>query len=1167
MKGSFVSHSSVSESEKPATQVLPSGTLTFLFTDIESSTHLWEQFPEQMQFAMKRHDVLIESAVVQQGGVVVRPRGEGDSRFAVFSSAKNALLTAVAIQRLLLAEPWTISSLKVRIALHSGEADRRDGDYYGSAVNRCARLRSAAHGGQILVSETTYCLVRDDLPASISLRDLGEHNLKDLGRPEHIYQPVVADLPSDFPPVNTLDKTKSNLPLSLTSFIGREREMEEIEKLLLQTRFLTLSGPGGAGKTRLATQVVQNLYGFFPDGIWFIDLAPLSKTTLLSQYVINELGMREDAGRSPNEILLDNLRDKTLLMILDNCEHLLPDVAHLAEAMLRNAPNIRILATSREKLGVASEIIWRIPSLSSPDGVPLNIECLMEYESVRLFLDRAKAAKSDFTISVDNAGIIAQICARLDGIPLAIELAAARVRVLSVEEISKRLNDRFHLLVGSQIALPRQQTLHALVDWSYDLLTEKERMLLRRLSVFSGGWTLEATEHVCSGRGIQDWEVLDLLTNLIDKSFVNVDICKCRERYRFLETIHKFSQERLSESNEAEEFAQKHAAYFLEKTVDSYGKEWGPEQGRWLEWLDEENDNLRAVLVRLSQVAGNEEALLKLSGSLWKYWEIRGYLSEGRAWLDTALLKNVGGPDYWRANGLGGAGHLARQQGDFEQAKKLHERSLEIFRALGDRLGAARQLNALGEIARYVGDYDRSIELHKESLSLRYEIDDKEGIAVSLRQLGVIARDRGQYQNARMLLEESLKLELELGDKIFVALALNDLGLVAESLCEFEKAISLFQEAMSMQLDLKDKLGISNSLQNLGNAAKDQGDFKKADLLYKECLTQKKELGDKRGISGVIAALGEIAFRQGKYSLAAELVGQSLTVSKELGLKRGVLNSLGLLGFIAFYQGDYKRAAALADEAFTLATKIDAPRAIGYTQILRALGKYSEGNLEAAREKFQEALAIFAKINDRRSIALTYVNLARTAYRQGESGAAMRYLDLSLAISGKLNIRWTHGFVLEIMGLVQRSFGNYERALELFQESLHLSVEQENQQGIANCLGALAGLAVMAGEPRRAARLFAAAARLRREMGAKMSSNDRHEYEQYLDLVHEKLDHAAFEVEWSEGFSMTTEQIIKDLKEWSVNFSHDSLPQPTEMHEINVTAFMGGWHSLGYVLM
>jgi predicted ATPase len=906
---------------------------------------------------------------------------------------------------------------------------------------------------------------------------------------------------------------------------------------------LTITGSGGAGKTRLALHVADYLLDSYPDGVWFADLAPLSNAALLGQHVMNLLGIREEAGYLPEHTLMDSFRNKTLLLILDNCEHLLPDVAQFIESLLRNAPGLRILTTSRVKLGLPCETLWRIPSLSSPNIKGMaTYEQIKQSEAARLFQDRAAAVRPDFTITRENANVVAQICAHLDGIPLAIELAAARVRVLSVEEILERLNDRFRLLVGSQTALRRQQTLRSLIDWSYDLLTEKERMLMRRLAVFAGSWTMEAAEQIIPGGELEDWEMLDLLTSLIDKSFVYTETLNGHIRYRFLESIQKYSQERLEASQEIDEFTAKHAGYYLNIAQDSYGKMWGSQQAVWLVRLDEEYDNLRKALTWLSQAPGQKAGLLKMAGSLWRYWEIRGDFSEGRAWLELALAEKSDEPDYWRANGLGGAGHLARQQGDYGQAKELHEQSLAIFRAIGSKRGAARQLTALGEIARFQGDYAKAMNLHEQSLAIRYEIQDKEGIAVSLRQLGVIARDRGKYPYARDLLEESLNLNRELGDKLLIAQTLDELGLVAYDLCDEEGAIFRFEEALSLQRQLNDRSGSSTSLQNLGNVAKEQGDFHKAELLYKECLSLEQELGDKRGVARVLAALAEIAALQGKYVQSANLAGQSFELSKELNLKRGMLSALEITGFVAHYQGHYEKAALLAKETLALSIEMEAPRAAGYATMLSALSEYSQGNLREARNKFQQALAIFKKIKDRRSIAHTYINLARTAYRLGDHPAAMYFLNESLATSRELNTRWNMAFVLEIMGLLQRSLGNDERALELFQESLRLSVEQENKQGIANCLGALAGLAVMGNQALRAVRLFAAAARLRREMGAQMSSNDRAEYERYLTMVHEQLDHTTFEMEWLEGFSMATEQILADLDAWLGNLQMVTYP-------------------------
>lgn len=930
---------------------------------------------------------------------------------------------------------------------------------------------------------------------------------------------------------------QTNLPNELNQFVGRAQQIASLTCLFQEddARLVTLTGPGGVGKTRLSLKIASKMVDQFEHGVWQVEFASLTDSSLITRYVANVFGLREERDLPLDQILLDYLSDKDLLLVMDNCEHIINEVAQLVEAILCRAPKVRILATSREPLGLFGEHIRDISPLSIPPlQDQLEIEQLTDYEAVSLFVERAKAVAPDFDLSEQNAAVVAEICARLDGIPLAIELAAARVRVLAVEEIAARLDDRFRLLSGNPRALPRQQTLKALIDWSYDLLKEKERVLLRRLSVFSGGWTLQAIEEVCSDESIEAHEMLDLLTCLVDKSLVIAKFNGKDKRYQFLDTIFKYSQARLVEHNENDEFANRHAEYFTAMVKASYGKLWGPNQADTLDILDAELDNLRTALAWMANAPGDEESMLRMAGSLWRFWEIRGYISEGRGWLERALEKNSEASTYLRANGLRGAGNLARQQGDYEQAKLMHEQSLALFREMGDEytLWTARELDVLGEIAQYQGDYDLATDLHSESLTLRYEIGDKEGIAVSLGQLGVIALDRGRNQLARELLEESLRLNRELGDKLYTALSLNNLGFVAYHLCEYRHAISLFEEAVSIYRELNDRPGISNTLLNLGNVLKDQGEFKLAKSYYSECLVIKNEIGDKRGIARATTALAEVVFLQGNYLRAAELAEQSLSLSRDLSFKRGVIVSLILMAYIAHYQGDYDGAYSLAEESLTLSTGLEYPRAMAYAKEVFGLSAYAGGELVTAKELLQEALDLFQKINDKRSAALSMINLARTAYRQGDHASAMGYLDESLSIARELETQWILGFVLEIMGLLQRSEGNYGRALELFQESLRISVEQGNQQGIANCLGALAGLAVMTGQPKRAARWFAAADKLRQWMGARMGEDDQREYERCLNKLRDQLDEGTFQTLWSEGYSMTTEQVIDDLKNW-----------------------------------
>jgi class 3 adenylate cyclase/energy-coupling factor transporter ATP-binding protein EcfA2 len=479
----------------------PFGTVTFLFTDIEGSTTLWEAQPEEMRLAVARHDSLIRDAITAARGHIFKT--VGDAFCAAFATAPEAVSAVLAAQLAMVSEPWAEGTpIKVRMALHTGAVEFRDEDYFGQPLNRTARLLAIGHGGQTLVSGVAYDLCRDNLPESVMFRDLGEHRLKDLGRLETVFQLLHPDLPDDFPPLRSLNNPElpNNLPQQTTSLIGREKAVEEVKSLVETNHLVTLTGSGGCGKTRLSVQVAADLLDGTGDGVWLVELASLSDPNLVPQAVANVLGAKEEPGKSISQTLVEWLKKKNLLLVLDNCEHLLEECAKVADAIIRSCPGVKILASSREALGITGEQSYRVPSLETPDPKQTyTIERLSQFASAQLFIDRARMARLDFEITNANAPALVSLCHHLDGIPLAIELAAARVRALSVEEINDRLHDRFRFLTGgSRTALPRQQTLRALIDWSYDLLSEKEQTMLRRLSVFSGGWTLEAAESVCS---------------------------------------------------------------------------------------------------------------------------------------------------------------------------------------------------------------------------------------------------------------------------------------------------------------------------------------------------------------------------------------------------------------------------------------------------------------------------------------------------------------------------------------------------------------------------------------------------------------------------------------------------------------------------------------------
>jgi predicted ATPase/class 3 adenylate cyclase len=1111
-------------------QGLPTGTLTFLFTDIESSTSLWEQDPERMRAAMLRHDEIIDSAVSTNNGFLVRPRGEGDSRFAVFQMASDAVAATVSMQRTFFTEHWAVEApLRVRVGLHTGEADLHDGDYYGSAVNRCARIRGAAHGGQSLLSLTTASLVQDTLPVGANLRNLGEYNLRDIHRPEQIYQLVIDGLPADFPPLRADEGLHSNLPSMLSSFIGRDDEISEVKRLLQENRLLTITGTGGSGKTRLALQVGTQLVDHYPGGVWLVDLAPLTNPDLVVKAVADIFDLREEEGHPLLQTLVETLRSKAMLLIVDNCEHLLDEAARLTQTLISAAPRLHILATSREPLGISGEKVWSIPPLSFPESAQANDSLdYQEYDAIQLFVYRAAAAKPGFHLSERNISHVIDVLKKLDGNPLAIELAAARVKVLPVEDIAQRLEVCFQLLVSSsRTAHPRQQTLRALIDWSYNLLSEKERLLLRRLGMFKGGWTLAAAESVSTGQDLRAWEVLDLLTSLVDKSLVVADITEDRQRYRYLEMIRQYALERLEESGEGEEISKKHSEYYLNLAEESSTELWGPKQGAWLSLLKIEHDNLRASLEWMKANPNRFEMMLRMTGALWRFWDIHGHTREGLAWIAHSLEANPDAPAALRAMGLRGMGFLARQQGDYSLAKSAHEKSLALYREIQDKLGMARELAALGEILWISGDPKGAVELNNESLALHYEIGDKAGIAASLEHLGVVARDHGDYKQARELLEESLKIQRELGNNLNTASCLNNLALVAYLLCEYAQAVSLLEEALSIYRQLNDRWGISETLVALGNVAKDRGDFKQANALYNQCLEMKQELGDKHGIARGLTGLAEVAFYQGNYPLALQLGEQSLGLYRERGAKRGMFVSLMVLAVTKTYQGDIDQAERLVKEGLALSSEIDTPRSQAYAKVIYGLGEYSRGNLEVAAQYLKEALELFRKVDDGRSIAQALVNLARTVYRQGDQDSAQSYLKESLSLSRKLDVRWSLAFSLEILGLVKRSAGDLLGALELFRESLQLSAEQENQQGIANCLGAMAGLAALNHQAANSARLFSAAANLRDVMGVVMGAEDQREYERYLSVLRQELDEDLFNQLMLEGCSLNTQQAVE----------------------------------------
>jgi predicted ATPase/class 3 adenylate cyclase/DNA-binding CsgD family transcriptional regulator len=751
------------EGSQTATFALPAGTVTFLLSDIEGSTRLWQNEPEAMARAVPEHYALLEESVALHGGVRPVEQGEGDSIVAAFSRGSDAVAAALDIQRRMGAHAWPEGPvLRVRIALHTAEAQLRDeGNYFGLALSRCARLRELAHGGQVLLSGATHDLVVDRMPAGARLADRGVHRLRDLGRPEHVHELLDGDTPQEFPALRSLDALPNNLPGQLTSFVGRVTELREIQAALEGTRLLTLTGAGGCGKTRLALQAAADTVDRYPDGIWWVELAPVLDPEQLGSALATALSVRPLGGQTPLEAAVTHLAEQRALIVLDNCEHLLEASAVAGEALLRGAPGVAILATSRAPLGVAGETSWRVPSLSLPaERMPEPVEGLAQSDAVRLFIERALKVRPNFSISNDNAASVAGICHALDGIPLAIELAAARVRLMAVEEIATALADRFHLLTGgARGALPRQQTLRASVDWSYELLEEDERRLLRRLAVFTGGWTLDLAEDVTGGEDIERLAVLDLLGSLVDKSLVLVEDGEPSTRYRLLETVRQYGLDRLSQSPEELSVRDRHRDALLalaEEIEPHLGK---ADQHLWLRTLAAEDSNLTSALEHAVQT--DPAKALRLAVALTFYWKLRGLFAAAESGYAQALdAAPADAPLCARA--LWGRAYLMVYGGGYEQAIEHAEEALELAEAAGDRSTMARALDATGT-ATLLFDPKGTRLGQERSLTLARESGDEWCVADATQILAWTYLWESRHEESLATAEEVLPLIERMG--------------------------------------------------------------------------------------------------------------------------------------------------------------------------------------------------------------------------------------------------------------------------------------------------------------------------------------------------------------------------------------------------------------------
>jgi predicted ATPase/class 3 adenylate cyclase/DNA-binding CsgD family transcriptional regulator len=913
---------------------LPTGTVTLLLADVEGSTRLWQTQPEEMTAAVARLDQAVSEVIAAHGGARPVEQGEGDSFVAAFARASDAVACALELQRAPLAP------IRLRIGVHTGEVQLRDeGNYIGPTVNRSARLRDLAHGGQTVLSGATEDMVVDRLPPDAWLTDLGTHPLRDLPRTERVVQLCHPDLRNDFPPLRTTGTVVShNFPVQLTSFVGRGAQMADLEKLLVDNRLVTLTGAGGAGKTRLAVEIAARIAAEFGDGVWYVDLAPITDPDLVLVAVARAFGLPDQPGRSTLDTLLRFVRDRQMLVVLDNCEHLLDACAELIVALLGAAPGLTLLATSREPIGVAGEVSWRVPSLSLAD------------EAIELFIDRARRARPDFRITDDTTTTVTDICGRLDGMPLAIELAAARVRALSLAEILDGLRDRFRLLTGgARTAVRRQQTLRASVDWSHALLSDAERVLFRRLAVFFGGFDLDAAQAVAGAGAVEHYQVLDQLTLLVDKSLVAAENSGGRTRYRLLETVRQYALEKLGESGEADVVRSRHRDYYTARAalLDAPA---GSDYERLIEQAETEIDNLRAAF-GWSRENSDVELALALVSSLQPLWLARGRLREGLVWFDAALAdldaQHAQVAAGVRARALADRAMLAIWVGAADSPDQAQE-ALAIAREVDDPALLARALTACGHVASY-SDAEAARAYLAEAIGLARQLGDPWRLSQILTFQAVVAVTAGDPIATRAPAEEGRDLAEAIGDlydsrrcRLCLGLAQHWQGDLAGAAAQFAELVAEAQAAHDGTLEV-------TSLAYQGVVLAYQGDTAAAHAAADAAIEAGAELAGFFAAAGY-AALAFAGMAAGDVATARDAI-EAAPLMGALPQTMAMWRFLSALAALA--RGDLVAARRWADEAVTSTTGYYLSAAL----MARAHVAIAQGEPEQGERDAHDALA------------------------------------------------------------------------------------------------------------------------------------------------------------------------------------------------------------------
>jgi predicted ATPase/class 3 adenylate cyclase len=850
-------------------EVLATQTLTFLFTDIEGSTAMLARLGQSYAEVLADHHQLIRACLAVHEGQEIDT--QGDAFFAVFTSPSGCAAAAVEMQRALAAHSWPAGeAVRVRMGIHCGEASVTAAGPVGLDVHRAARIAAVGHGGQIVVSAATAAMLRDSLPADAAFKDLGLHRLKDLGRPEQLFQLQAGGLPTVFPPLRSLDNPElpNNLPRLLSAFVGRVRELGEVRALIGSSRLVTLTGAGGSGKTRLALQAAAELLDGTGQGVWLVELAALTDPGQLPAAVAGVLGIRAGAGASVLDSLIDALSDQRVLLVLDNCEHLISGAAALAGQICRDCPAVHLLATSREPLGIDGEHVYRVPPLSLPPHDAETVADLDASDAVALFAERATEHDSGFGLQDTTAGLVASVCWRLDGIPLALELAAARLATMSLEHVVGRLDHRFRLLTGgSRSALPRQQTLRAMIDWSHDLLDEPERAVLRLLSVFAGGFELDAAEAICAGVG--DVEVADVVGSLVNKSLVVAERSGGSLRYRLLETIRQYALEQLVQAGaqEVRRARDAHAGFYLELAETAGPQLTGSGQIPWFNRLDLEWDNLKAAMAHLFAQPDLTEAVLRLGTALLIFAIGRGHY-DAVPYLRSALERPGTVPGRLRVLALLSAGWqeiiIRGEGGDRDavrSAAKVGGQALELARELGDDWAEAAALAILSDVAAFEGDRSRALLIAEQSVTAAHRARDAWIIGVaSFFLAGWLAAGSGDLVPADLARSSQLCIEAldhfrQLGDLFMGGTVLAALARTETRQGHLDAARAHYQEALAAHVRTGFTFGLPGDQLYLGRILLLQGDPREAALLFHPALLKFRQRGDRLGVVWAIWGL------------------------------------------------------------------------------------------------------------------------------------------------------------------------------------------------------------------------------------------------------------------------------------------------------------------------